>query len=138
MENTSSTRIKDAGIAIRHSRGYIISILQGPDTDLREWSRCVDTEKNRKPYQKGTFSLWTKKIEDAWQDEKHVPDLLEAIIQPPDPVKDELRQKLSKMTQIKSKITKIKSKITKIKVPTFWIPEIRSFRAAGQCQPSRQ
>ena len=24
-----STRIKDAGIAIRHSRGYIISILQG-------------------------------------------------------------------------------------------------------------
>ena len=26
-----STRIKDAGIAIRHSRGYIISVLQGPE-----------------------------------------------------------------------------------------------------------
>ena len=33
--------------------------------------------------------------EDARQDEKHVPDLLEAIIQPPDPAKEELRQKLS-------------------------------------------
>ena len=30
-----STRIKDAGIAIRHSRGYIISILQGPEMGLR-------------------------------------------------------------------------------------------------------
>ena len=29
-----STRIKDAGIAIRHSQGYIISILQGPEMSL--------------------------------------------------------------------------------------------------------
>ena len=27
----SSTRIKDAGIAIRHLRGYVASILQGPE-----------------------------------------------------------------------------------------------------------
>ena len=46
--------------------------------------------------------------EDVRQDEKHVPDLLEAIIQPPDPVKEELRQKLSKIDQIGSKITKIR------------------------------
>ena len=46
--------------------------------------------------------------EDARQDEKHVPDLLEAIIPPPDPVKDELRQKLFQMTQFGSKITKIR------------------------------
>ena len=52
-----STRIKDAGIAIRHSQGYTFSILQGPETDLREWKRCVDTQKNRKPYQKDTFFL---------------------------------------------------------------------------------
>ena len=42
-------------------------------------------------------------FEDARQDEKHVPNLLEAIIQPPGPVKEELRQKLFKiihMTQI--------------------------------------
>ena len=30
----SSTRIKDAGIAIRHSQEYIISILQGPEMSL--------------------------------------------------------------------------------------------------------
>ena len=30
-----STQIKDAGIAIHHSRGYIISILQGPEMGRR-------------------------------------------------------------------------------------------------------
>ena len=35
--------------------------------------------------------------EDLRQDEKHVPDLLEAIMRPAYPVKDELRQKLFKM-----------------------------------------
>ena len=47
-----------------------------------------------------------KCFEDAKQEEKHVPDLLEPIIQHPDPVKDELRQKLFKITQISSKIKK--------------------------------
>ena len=63
--------------------------------------------------------------EDVRQDEKHVPDLLEAIMRPTDPVKEELRQKLFKITQISSKIQKIK-------VSTFWIPEFRSFPAGGQ------
>ena len=39
---------------------------------------------------------------------KHVPDLLESIIQPADPVKDELWQKLSKIDNFVSKIKKIK------------------------------
>ena len=30
-----STRIKDAGIAVRDSRGYTISILQGPEMGWR-------------------------------------------------------------------------------------------------------
>ena len=64
-------------------------------------------------------------FEDARQDEKHVPDLLEAIIQPTDPVKDELRQKLFK-------IDKFGSKIPKMRVSKFWIPEIQSFPAGGQ------
>ena len=72
-----------------------------------------------------------KYIEDARQDEKHVPDLLESIIQPPGLVKDELRPNLFKMLQIRSKIPKIK-------LATFWILEIPSFPAGGQCQPSRQ
>ena len=66
-----------------------------------------------------------KYIEDVRQDEKHVPDLLESIIQPTDPVKEELRQKLFKMNQISVKITKMR-------VSHFWIPEIQSFPAGGQ------
>ena len=66
-----------------------------------------------------------KYIEDAKQDEKHVLDLLESITQPPDPVKDELRQKLFK-------IMHFGSKINKIRVSKFWIPEIQRFPAGGQ------
>ena len=51
-----STRIKDAGIAIRHSQGYTFSILQGPETDLREWTRCVDTQKTYNHIKKTRFS----------------------------------------------------------------------------------
>ena len=71
-----------------------------------------------------------KYIEDARQGEKDVPDLLEAILRPTDPVKEELRQNLMKMIQFRPKITKIR-------VSTFWIPEIRCFPAGGQCQASR-
>ena len=56
-------------------------------------------------------------IEDARQEEKDVPDLLEAIMRPTCFVKEELRQNLIKMT-------KFRSEIQKIKVSTFWIPEI--------------
>ena len=77
------------------------------------------------------FFLIEKYIEDARQDEKHVPDLLEAIIQPPGPVKEQLRQKLFKITQFESKIKKMR-------VSKFWIPEIQSFPAGGQCQPPHQ
>ena len=49
-----------------------------------------------------------KYIEDLRQDEKHVPDLLEPIMRPPGPVKDELRQKLFKIDQFGSKISKIR------------------------------
>ena len=52
----------------------------------------------RKLYpRKRHFFLIEKYIEDARQDEKHVPNLLEAIMKPPDPVKEELRQKLFKI-----------------------------------------
>ena len=37
-----------------------------------------------------------------------MPDLLESIMKPTDPVKEELRQKLSKIDQFGSKITKIR------------------------------
>ena len=38
-------------------------------------------------------------VEDVKQDEKSVPDLLESIMRPTDPVKEELRMTLCKMTQ---------------------------------------
>ena len=63
--------------------------------------------------------------EDARQDEKHVPELLESIMRPTDPVKEELRQKLFKIDQIDSEITKMM-------VLKFWIPEIQSVPAGGQ------
>ena len=49
-----------------------------------------------------------KYVEDATQDEKHVPELLEPIMRPTDPVKEELRQKLSEIDQFESKIKKIR------------------------------
>ena len=69
---------------------------------------CTHTHtKNRKPYQQFIF-LVEQYFEDARQDEKHVPDLLEAILQPPGLVKEELRPNLFKMDQFSSKIAKIR------------------------------
>ena len=85
----------------------------------------------RKSYPRKTFVFIEKYTDDARQDEKHVPDLLEPIIQPTDPVKEELRP-------ILFKIDKFRPKIPKFKVSIFWLPEFRSFRATGQCQPSHQ
>ena len=75
------------------------------------------------------FFVMDKYIEDARQEEKDIPDLLEAIMRPTCLVKEELRPILFKMT-------KIMSEIQKIWVSTFWVPEIRHFPAGGQCQPA--
>ena len=63
--------------------------------------------------------------EDARQDEKRVPDLLESIMRLTDPVKEELRQELFKISQFDSEIKKMR-------VSKFWIPEIQNFPAGGQ------
>ena len=44
--------------------------------------------KKKKTIPKGHFFLMEKYFEDVRQDEKHVPDLLGAIIPPTDPVKE--------------------------------------------------
>ena len=85
---------------------------------------CTHTKK-QKTISKGHIFLIEKYNEDVRQDEKHVPDLLEAIMRPTDPVKEELQQKLSKIHQFGSKIKKMR-------VSKFWIPEIQSFPAGGQ------
>ena len=85
---------------------------------------CTHTKKQKIISKRHVF-LIEKYIEDARQDEKHVPDLLESIKRPTDPVKEELRQKLFKIDQFDSKIKTMR-------VSTFWIPEIQSFPAGGQ------
>ena len=58
----------------------------------------------RKLYlRKRHFFVMEKYIEDARQEEKDVPDLLEAIMRPTDPVKEELRRNLCKMSHFSSK-----------------------------------
>ena len=85
---------------------------------------CRHTKKQKTISKRHSF-LIEKCFEDARQDEKHVPDLLESIMRPTDPVKEELRQKLFKMIQFGPKIKNVR-------VSTFWIPEIQSFPAGGQ------
>ena len=71
-----------------------------------------------------------KSVENIKQDEKHVLDLLESIMMPKLFLKEELRHFFFKLIQFGSKISKIR-------VSTFWIPELQSFPAGGQCQPPR-
>ena len=71
-----------------------------------------------------------KYVEDVKQEEKHVPDLLEAIMRPTCLVKKELRQILSKLNQFRSEITKNPGLTRKSKVPK-WICRwtLASFRS---------
>ena len=66
-----------------------------------------DTKRKLYP-RKRHFFVMEKYIEDARQEEKDIPDLLEAIMRPTDPVNEELRPNLFKMTQFRPKITKIR------------------------------
>ena len=62
----------------------------------------------RKLYPRKTNCFLIEKyIEDARQDEKHVPDLLEAIIRPPGLVKEELQPILSQLDEFGPEITNI-------------------------------
>ena len=100
-----STRIKDAGIAIRLSRGRILFYTAGSGNGLEE----VDTVcPGKLTLRKIHFFVMEKYIEDAKQEEKDVPDLLEAIMRLTDPVKEELRQNLFKLSQFEPEITKIR------------------------------
>ena len=76
--------------------------------DLREWYRCAPRHKNMLILSKTHFSVMEKYVEGARQDEKHVPDVLEAIVKPSGLVKGELRQILFKDMQFGSKIEKFK------------------------------
>ena len=92
-----STRIKDAGIAIRHSRGYTFFYTAGSRKGLeRVDNRGAPTQKKMYVTTESVFVI-EKYVEDVKQDEKHVPDLLESIMRPTCLVKEELRRILMKM-----------------------------------------
>ena len=56
----------------------------------RGWTSGGADTKRKLYLRKRYFFVVETYIEDATQDEKHVPDLLEAIMRPTDPVKEEL------------------------------------------------
>ena len=64
--------------------------------------------KRKLTLRKRHFFVIEKYIEDARQKEKDVPDLLEAIMRPTCPVKEELRQNLFKLNQFRPEVTKIR------------------------------
>ena len=70
--------------------------------------RVVGDGTGHKTLRKRHFFVIEKCFEDLRQEEKHVPDLLEAIMRHADPIKDELRPILFKIKQFRSEITKIK------------------------------
>ena len=116
------------GIAIRHSRGSILfytagsrkdtysSILQGPERThtfpycrVQKWVGGIDNRGTNKLYPRERhFFVKEKYVEDVKQEEKHVPDLLEAIMRPTDPVKEELRPNLFKTSQFRPEIIEIR------------------------------
>ena len=67
----------------------------------------VDGRVTNKLYQrKRHFFVIEKYVEDARQKETDVPDLLEAIMRPTNPVKEELRRNLRKMDKFRPKTSK--------------------------------
>ena len=73
-----STRIKDAGIAIRHSRGWILLYTAGS----RNQSKGGHRHKKKVDPKKNMCFVIGEYFKDVSQDEEHVLDLLEAIMRP--------------------------------------------------------
>ena len=80
----------------------------------RGWTSQGDAAKRKLTLRKRYFFVIEKYVEDVKQDEKSVPDLLEAIMKAPGLVKEELRRKTTKMMESRPNITKIK-------VSTVWM-----------------
>ena len=84
-----STRIKDAGIAIRHSRGRILFYTAGSRNGLEGVDNRGTVTRKGSCLRKRHFFVMEKYIEDAKQEEKDVPDLLESIMRSTCLVKEE-------------------------------------------------
>ena len=67
---------------------------------------CVSLCDDKLTLRKKHVFVMEKYIEDAKREEKDVPDLLESIMRPTDPVKEELRQKQRKCVNLNPKSIK--------------------------------
>ena len=71
---------------------------------VQKWVGGVDSRVTNKLYpRKRHVFVIEKHVEDVKQEEKSVPNLLESIMRPSDPVKEELRRNLCKMNQFSPK-----------------------------------
>ena len=99
-----STRIKDAGIAIHHSRGRILFYTAGSGNGLEgvgNWGA---------PKLYPNAFVIEKPVEDVKQDEKSVPHLVESVMRSTCLVKEELRTKLCKSNGLQTRLNKNKLK----------------------------
>ena len=104
-----STCIKDAGIAIRHSRGRILFYTAGSRNRLEgngHWwaSGGIAHKKEVVPKKNQLFVIYI--YEDAKQGQKVAPDLVESIMKGSGRVKESLRRILWKMNQFRPDIQK--------------------------------
>ena len=83
-------------------------MLQGLEMGWRGWVNVGTSTKRKLTLRKRHFLVIEKYVEDVKQDENIVPDLLESITRPTDPVKEGVRRILMKMNQFRPKITKIR------------------------------
>ena len=100
------------GIAIRHSRGRILFCTAGSGNGLEG---VAGSGYRKLTLGKRHCFVIEKSIEDVKQEEKDVPDLVEPIMRPTDPVKEALWRTLFKMSQFTSKIREFR-------VCTFQMP----------------
>ena len=103
---TYSPRIKDAGIAIRHSQGRTLFYTAGSSNGLEGRRRRPRTHKKKLYLRKRHFFVIEKYVEDVKQKEKDVPDLVESIMKGSGLVKEELRRILMNMHQLTTKSSK--------------------------------
>ena len=107
-------------MAIRHLPGYF-SILQVPERGWRGWTaRDEGWTPGNARHKKGVVPektlllCYRKHIEVVEQGQKDVPDMLESITRPSEPLKEESRRKTMKMDRFRSEITTIR-------VSTVWM-----------------
>ena len=108
QEKTSSTRIKDAGIAIRHSRGRTLFYTAGSRNGSEGWAVVGKCTKKKLYLRERRCFVIEKHVEDVKQGQKVDSDMLESLRKPTRLVKEELRLSVSKLSQFRPKITKIK------------------------------